>query len=252
MRKIAIALAKGGVGKTTTAVNLAHGLSRAGQAVLLVDLDTQGQAGDALGIQPEIGLAELILGEASLSQSIVEARPGLHLLAGGRALAGIKRLQAKMDFGGEKLIAKALAPLESQYQYALLDFAPSWDGVSIAALFYAQEILAPISLEPLAIKGLASFMQRIEDIQEHHAGLSLRYILPTFLDRRVRKSQEILEQLQGYAGEMLCQPIRYNVKLSEAPAHGLTIFEYAPHSSGAEDYQALTERILQDAKRQDS
>ena len=252
MRKIAIALAKGGVGKTTTAANLAHGLSRAGQTVLLVDLDTQGGLEDALGIQPQAGLAELILEERSLSQAIVEARPGLHLLAGGRALAGIKRLQARMDFGGEKLIAKALAPLESQYQYALLDFAPSWDGVSIAALFYAQEILAPISLEPLAIKGLASFMQRIEDIQEHHAGLSLRYILPTFLDRRVRKSQEILEQLQGYAGEMLCQPIRYNVKLSEAPAHGLTIFEYAPHSSGAEDYQALTERIERDGKRQDS
>lgn len=246
MRKIAISLAKGGVGKTTTAVNLAHGLARAGRAVLLVDLDTQGQAGDALGIIPEIGLAELITGEARSSQAIVEARPGLHLLAGGRTLAGIKRLQARMDYGGERLIAKALAPLESQYQYALLDFAPSWDGVSIAALFYAQEILAPISLEAMAIKGLIAFQERIEDIQEHHASLAMRYILPTFLDGRVKKSQEILEQLQAYAGSKLCQPIRYNVRLSEAPAYGQTIFEYAPHSPGAEDYQALTERIMAD------
>ena len=252
MRRIAIALAKGGVGKTTTAVNLAHGLSRAGQTVLLVDLDTQGGLEDALGIQPQAGLAELILEEIGLQKAIVEARPGLHLLAGGRALAGIKRLQARMDIGGERLIAKALAPLEGKYQYVLLDFAPSWDGISIAGLFYAQEILAPISLEPLAIKGLIAFQERIEDIQQYHAGLSLRYILPTGLDKRVRQSGEILEQLQAYAGERLCSPIRYNIKLSEAPAHGQSIWEYAPHSPGAEDYLALTERILQDAKRQDS
>lgn len=246
MRKIAIALAKGGVGKTTTAVNLAHGLALAGRRVLLIDLDTQGQAGDMLGLKPEMGLAELILGEASLSLSITEARPGLHLLAGGRSLAGVKRLQSRMEYGAEKMLAKALAPLEGRYQYVLLDFAPSWDSLSIGGLFYAQEILAPVSLEAMAIKGLIAFSERIEDIQEHHAGLSLRYILPTFLDRRVRKSEEILEQLQAYARERLCQAIRYNVKLSEAPAHGETVFEYAPHSPGAEDYQALTERIMAD------
>ena len=177
MRKIAISLAKGGVGKTTTAVNLAHGLAMAGSSVLLIDLDTQGQAGEALGIQPEMGLAELILEEISLSEAIVEARPGLHLLAGGRALAGIKRLQSRMDIGGERLLSKALAPLDGQYQYAILDFAPSWDSLSIAGLFYVQEILAPVSLEALTVKGLASFQERIDDLQEYHPALALRYIL---------------------------------------------------------------------------
>lgn len=246
MRKIAVALSKGGVGKTTSAVSLAAGLAKGGSSVLLIDLDTQGQAGSSLGLQPEQGLTELVSGQASKEESIVEARERLWLLAGGRALAGLKRLIARKDFGGEQTLIEALAPLEGLYDYVILDTAPSWDVLNINALFYAREILAPVSLEVLTLQGLLEFGKSLDGIQKYHPDLELKYILPTFLDRRVRKSEEILEQLQQHYGRRVCPPIRYNVRLSEAPGYGQTIYEYAPDSPGAEDYQQLVERIAKD------
>jgi chromosome partitioning protein len=98
----------------------------------------------------------------------------------------------------------------------------------------------------MTLQSLLDFSQSLSAIQRYHPALSLRYILPTFFDRRVRKSDEIRGQLAEHFGPKLCEPIRYNVRLSEAPGYGQTIFEYAPHSPGAEDYRALTERILAD------
>ena len=96
----------------------------------------------------------------------------------------------------------------------------------------------------MTLQGLMEFSQSVASIKKYKQNLALKYVLPTFFDRRVKKSEEILGQLKGHFGESVCQPIRYNVRLSEAPGHGLTIFEYAPRSAGAEDYQKLTERIL--------
>ena len=246
MRKIAIALSKGGVGKTTTAVNLAAGLARAGRKVLLIDLDTQGQAGRALGVSEPTGLAAVIDGQLQPDQAIVEARDSLWLMPGGRELAGIKRTIARRDYGGELTLAEALEPLDGSYDYAILDTAPSWDVLNVNALFYADEVMAPVSLEVLSLQGLVEFQRSMEAIQQYKKALHLSYVLPTFYDRRVKKSDEILAQLQAYYGESLCQPIRYNVKLSEAPGYGQTIWEHAPGSAGAKDYEALARRILED------
>jgi len=120
--------------------------------------------------------------------------------------------------------------------------------LSVNALFYADEVLSPVSLEVMTLQSLLDFTQSLAAIQRYHPELALRYVLPTFLDRRVRKSDEILAQLAGHFGERVCAPIRYNVRLSEAPGYGLTIFEYAPHSPGADDYRALAERILRDER----
>jgi chromosome partitioning protein len=248
MRKIAVALSKGGVGKTTTAVNLAAGLALAGRRVLLIDVDTQGQAAKALGLAPPTGLAELATGEVGPAQAVATARENLDLLAGGRGLASLKRVITRKDFGGEQTLAEALAPLDDRYAFAVLDTAPGWDALSINALFYAEEVLSPVSLEVMTLQSLLEFTASLAAIGRYRPNLALRYVLPTFLDRRVRKSDEILAQLTGHFGERVCAPIRYNVRLSEAPGYGQTIFEYAPHSPGADDYRALAERIMSDGR----
>lgn len=246
MRKIAVALSKGGVGKTTTAVNLAAGLADQGRRVLLVDVDTQGQAGRSLGLQPEVGLGEFALGEASVEGVVLPARENLWLLGGGRSLSGLRMAINKREFGGEQTLAEALSSLDGQYDFVVLDTAPGWDTLTINVLFYAEEVLSPVSMEVLTLQGLLDFARNLESIQRYHPELKLSYVLPTFVDGRVRKSEEILEQLERFFAGQLCPPVRYNVRLSEAPGYGQTIYEYAPRSAGAADYRALTERVLED------
>jgi chromosome partitioning protein len=246
VRKIAIALSKGGVGKTTTAINLAAGMARRDRRVLLIDMDTQGQVAKALGVQTAGGLADMVMEGLEPDGVLAEARQGVWLLAGGRSLTGLKRFIERRDFGGEQTLAEALAPLESRFDLVLLDTAPAWDTLVVNALFYASEVLIPVSLEVMALQGMIDFVRALVPIQKYHPRLAIRYIVPTFMDRRVKKSGEILAQLHGHYPDLVCDPIRYNVRLSEAPGYNQTIFEYAPLSSGAQDYQLLAERILRD------
>jgi chromosome partitioning protein len=245
-RIIAVALSKGGVGKTTTAVNLAAALSLAKKRVLLIDTDTQGQAGQALGVNASVGLAEVVSDGIPLKAAITRARLNLDLLTGGPRLAGVKREIARAEFGGERILDRALNALDNNYDHVIIDTAPGWDALQVNVLFYAREVLAPVPLETMAVQGLVTFMNRIGAIQEYNQALQLRYVLPTGLDRRVKQSSEILGQLQERLGALVCEPIRYNVRLSEAPAHGLHIFEYSPGSVGAADYATLALRILSD------
>lgn len=128
----------------------------------------------------------------------------------------------------------------------IVDTAPGWDYLLVNVLFYAREVLVPVPLETMAVQGLVDFMQRIKDIQAHNDKLQLSYVLPTGLDRRVKQSSEIMAQLSERLGTLLCTPIRYNVRLSEAPAHGQHIYEYSPGCVGAADYTKLAQRIMSD------
>ena len=242
MRKIAVSLSKGGVGKTTTAVNLAYGLAEDGDRVLLVDCDTQGQAGKMLGVDQGPGLAELLSGEIEPQKAIIEARPGLWLLRGGQSLGEAKREIGRREFKSEAVLSEVLQPYAGYFDYILLDTAPGWDSLTVNMLSYAEEVLCPVSLEVLAVDGLISFLKGIEPIRKYR-DLAIRYILPTFEDHRVKKTKEILDQLNGYFPDKLCSPIRYSVKVSEAPGYGQTIFEYARKDRGAVDYAKLVGRV---------
>jgi len=244
-RKIVISNSKGGVGKTTTAVSLGAGLAMRGERVLLVDLDTQGHLARALDTRSTYSLYEVLDRGLPPRQAITPARPRLDLLAGGRLLARAKKTIASLPYGAEHVLSEKLGDLNG-YDYIILDTAPSWDVLNVNALFYAHEVLLPISMEALAIYGMADFLESIQGVRQYNPTIHLKYVLPTFFDRRVRKSSEILQQLVDHFQRIVLPPIRYNVALSECPAHGKTIFEYAPKSRGSHDYARLVERIAND------
>ena len=241
MRRIAVALSKGGVGKSTTAATLAYALAKLGERVLLIDSDTQGQCSNMLGVKPSKGLADLLDG-ADPADVLTEARPKLWLLAGERTLNEAKTLMMRKMYGVETVLSEALTVYNEQFDYVLIDTAPGWDVMSINVLFYAEEILCPVSVEALAVDGFLKFLRSVEPLQQRKP-IELAYILPTFVDGRVKRSEEIFELLSSRFTGRVCDPIRYSVKLSECPAHGQIIFEYAPRDRATYDYSALTTRV---------
>jgi len=178
-------------------------LGHAGQRILLVDSDTQGQAGRALGLRPLAGLAEVIAGRLAAAQALTQARPGLQLLAGGEGLALAKREISRRDVGSEWVIAEALEPLAGAFDWAIVDTGPGWDVLTVNAIFACNAVLAPVSLELLALMGLADFARGLEKVQRYHQA-PLRWVLPTFADRRRRQTGELLEQLRAHYGDRVC------------------------------------------------
>ncbi len=245
-RKICITLSKGGVGKTTTSVNLGAGLALAGYKVLLVDTDTQGQSSYILGKRPSAGLTELLTKELPVEDCLVEARKNFWLLGGGKSLAGVKRIIDRKSFGAEFTLSEALKPLDRQYDFILIDTSPGWDQLIVNVLFYATEVLVPVALEVMPLHGLSEFIKSLGAIQKYRKEIQLKYILPTFMDARIKGPQTLHDQLVKLYPRHLCTPIRYNASLAEAPSYGKTIFEYAPGSNASEDYRELVKKISQD------
>lgn len=245
MRKIAISLSKGGVGKTTTAVNLAHGLALSGKRVLLVDTDVQGQASILLGVESNCTLNDLIDG-TPMTEVVINGRDNLDLIAGGDALAGLSKTISRESFGGEQTLNRTLSQFDHNYDYVIVDTAPGYDPLMINALFYVNEILCPISVHALSINGLSKFVDHVEKINQFKPSLQITYALPTFYDRRVSQSGVVLNKIREYFGDKTLPAIRYNATLAELVLFKQSIFELDPKSKGAEDYYALTKRILSD------
>ncbi|MCA9922879.1 MAG: ParA family protein [Anaerolineales bacterium] len=235
------------MGKTTTAVNLAAALSLTKRRVLLVDTDSQGQAAPALGIESDTGLADFMLGNVSFETAVTPARDNLDLLPGGFAIAGVKQNLGKDVLqDARRELSDKLTAYIGAYDYVIVDTAPSWDLFAVNVLFFAHELIVPVLMETASLNGLRFFLERVETIKQQGHDLKLPYLLPTAIDRRVKQTHEILPQLQQHFDGSVCEPIRYNVRLSESFGHGQHIFEYDPASNGANDYAELAKRVISD------
>lgn len=248
MRLIAVTLPKGGVGKTTTAVNLAHGLALGKHRVLLVDCDTQNSATTSLGFRtPEHGLADFVLAKKNdKADCIIQARENLWLLAGGYSLLRLKNhIAEKPKKTRFTMLRKTFSGNGFQpIDFVIFDLAPGWDHLSMNVLAASTEILTPVSLEELTLRSFPNFVAHLKAAMSYNEHIQYRYIVPTFLDRRVKKSKKYLEHLRSKYPRRLSVPIRYNVKLSEAPEKGQTIFEYSRRSAGCRDYSKLCLHVL--------
>ena len=255
MRKIAVAMAKGGVGKTTTAVSLAHGLARQGHNVLLVDGDTQGQAARFLGVKPPYGLYEFVTGSDEQGRSVPKketayaCRHQMWLLSGGIKLVELKHWLGEQPRDiRHRVLAGALVPKDGTLDYLIFDCAPGWDVLSVNILMAVEEVICPVALQGPALEGLKTFFGYLMSAQRLNRHLQLKYIVPTMFDQRTKHSFEILQQLSRLFRKQICHPIRYNVRLSEAPVRGKTIFEYRPSAGSAADYLKLIRRVIEDGQ----
>jgi len=245
-RKIGVLLGRDGSGKTTTAVNLAAGLALAGFKTLLVEADLRGRVAAMLGMEPRAGLVELVTGEADADEALLKARDKLWLLAGGRPIAGLKRIIDQKEEGGENTLAVSLSRMDRQYDYVIVLSSSGWDAVAVNALFYVGEIMVPVSLESTTAGGLDSFFAMMDSIGKHRREVDAMHVLPTFRDDRISGVSEVLAGITDKYGEAVCAAIRSDVRLAEAPRYGQTIYEYAPGAPGAQDYRNLVRRIAGD------
>jgi chromosome partitioning protein len=242
VRKIAIITSKGGTGKTTTAVNLGHGLALCGKRVLIIDCDAQRNVGIAFDVQSTQTLSNLLqYGEVD----VVEVRRNLYVIdSGGRDLAETEMVLASKS-SRERRLALALKNLRG-CDVVICDCSPTINLININAISYADEVIIPVSMDYLAQAGARQTMQILEEINEHSASATgLMGILPTFYDGRTRLSKEVLESLrERFDSDVFETVIRVNTSLREAPSFNQTIFEYSPMSRGALDYYQLTEEFL--------
>lgn len=247
---IALVNNKGGVGKTTTAVNLAAGLATVGRRVLLIDLDAQGSASLSLGLprgELSPGTAEVVLDglpiRSACRQSYVA---GLDILPGSVRLAS-GDLALSNRPGREMVLSAAVKPILGDYDFAVLDCPPSLGLLTVNALTAADRFLVPVTPDYLALEGLVNLLEAVERIRNGIGkAADLLGILLTLADYRLNVTGEIREMIRRHYGRAVFRTeIRGNVRLKEAPSFGKTIFDYDAAAAGAEAYRDLTKEVIQ-------
>jgi len=248
-RIIAIANQKGGVGKTTTAINLTASLASADMRTLLVDLDPQGNATSGLGIRKGSfprSTYHVLVHRSSL-ESILHSTEMKHLkiAPASRDLIGTTMELAQEDDRHLRL-KNALSPLESQFDFVLLDCPPSLDILTVNALMAAQSLLIPIQCEYFALEGVSELTETVQQIRRNlNPNLELEGVLLTMFDERTNLSNQVMQDLKGYFGEKVFSTIiPRNIRLGEAPSHGRPILLYDTKSKGAESYIRLAKEII--------
>jgi chromosome partitioning protein len=252
-RVITIANQKGGVGKTTTAINLAVALAETGRRVLLVDLDPQGnatsgvtRAEDARAVREEgKTIYEALIGGEPLEDIIRQVRPTLFLAPAGDDLVGAEIELVTME-GRERRLRALLETVSSDYNYVLIDTPPSLGILTLNALVAADAVLVPMQCEYYALEGLSSLLATINKVRAAlRPELQIEGLLLTMFDSRNRLSHEIAADVRRHFAEKIFRSvIPRNVRLSESPSHGLSVLEYESRSSGAEGYRALAAEVI--------
>lgn len=245
---VALVNQKGGVAKTTTAINLAAALGALEKKVLLVDCDPQGNATRGLGQKAKKPhLYHLLTGAAALEDAVVKTQfPGLSLLPTDRELVGVEVEFVEVE-GWENKLREAIAPARESYDVVLLDCPPSLGHLTVNALTAADQVLVPLQAEYFALEGVSELMATVKRVQARlNTKLEIGGVLITMYDERVNLSQDVANEARKHFPDKVFKTvIPRNIRLAEAPSHGLPILHYDIKSRGAEAYLAVAREFLQ-------
>ena len=249
-RVIAIANQKGGVGKTTTTVNLGAALAEMGQRVLLIDLDPQANASTGLGINPraiEKNMYDVLLGDTPLEDTLEPAADveGLFVAPSSLDLAGAE-IELVPGFNRERRLIDALSPIVDDYDYVFIDCPPSLGLLTINALVAATEVLVPIQCEYYALEGVGQLVRNVELVRKSlNPSLEISTIVLVMYDARTKLAGQVVDEVRAHFGEIVCKiVIPRVVRLSEAPSYGQPITVFDPDNRGAQAYRDLANEVL--------
>ncbi|MGM9536748.1 MAG: ParA family protein [Candidatus Onthomonas sp.] len=246
-KRIVIANQKGGVGKTTTAVNLTAALKELGKRVLLCDFDPQANATSGLGVDKNVvspSVYDVLIDGADPKKAVVSTQWG-DVLPSNKALAGAGIEMIGLD-DREQLLRKALDQLDSDYDYIIIDCPPSLELLTLNGLCAAHSIIVPVQCEYYALEGLSDLLSTIRIVKRKlNRGIELEGVLLTMFDGRTNLSLQVAEEVKRhFPGQVYATVIPRNVRLSEAPSHGKPVMAYDKYSTGAQAYQKLAEEFL--------
>lgn len=251
-RIIAFVNQKGGVAKTTSAVNIGAGLAIKDKRVLLIDLDPQGNLTASLGINVidlDHTIYEVLKGDCTISQATVSVNHSYHVVPSDIRLSG-----AEIELGGqagrEMILKEALAPVVGRYDYILIDCPPSLSLLTLNALTAAKEMFIPLQTEYLALHGMAQLIKTTEIVKSRlNPELEITGIIGTLYDRRKSLNRDVIKKIKAYFPDKLFKThIRNNVAIAEAQGFGIDIFQYKPKSNGASDYESLVNEVIKQEK----